>query len=57
MGEFLSVPNKEKISEDTENTFVREIIIYKIDPYWSKRNARLEKAYGGFSHCGCKRGS
>jgi hypothetical protein len=55
MGEFLSVPNKKKISEDTENTFVREIIniiIYNIDPYWSKRNARMEKAYGGFSHSG-----
>ena len=49
MGEFLSVPIKEKVSEDNENSFVNFIfnILVKI---WSLWNAGMEKKNGGFAH-------
>jgi hypothetical protein len=49
MGEFLSTPNKEKISEDGENSFVicYFLILGKI---WGMRDAGLEEKDGGFSH-------
>lgn len=51
MGEFLSTPIKDKVSEDGESDSVNKIylIIYivKIRSMW---NARMEKANGRFSY-------
>ena len=46
MGEFLSQPNKEKHSDDGENSFVSKIkikIINYIVKIWFIRYARMEK--------------
>ena len=46
MGEFLSQPNKEKHSDDGENSFVSKIkikIINYIVKIWFIRFARMEK--------------
>lgn len=55
MGEYLSTPNKEKKSEEGENGKVIHppLISYSfhLDKVWSFSNVRLEKKYGGFSHC------
>jgi len=56
MGEFLSTPIKEKVSEDNEDQFVRKKTYFKlkfkflIDKIWSMWNARLEKKNGRFSY-------
>ena len=48
MGEFLSQPNKEKHSDDGENSFVSDKkIIYFIVTFWSMWNARMAKENGG----------
>ena len=45
MGEFLSTPNKEKHSDDGENSFVSEILLFNtkknIVKIWFIRYARL----------------
>ena len=41
MGEFLSAPNKEKHSDDGENSLVRNFIIKNIVKIWFVRYARL----------------
>ena len=46
MGEFLSVPNKEKHSDDGENSFVKQFFnceLAKIRGLW---NARMEEKNG-----------
>ena len=57
MGPYLSVPKKEKNSEDGENskvtlTFIQIDVNYDvIDEIWSVWNARMEKHYGRHSYC------
>lgn len=48
MGEFLSTPNKDKISEDNENIFVRISLISVT--LWGLWHAGMEKEDGGFPH-------
>jgi hypothetical protein len=51
MGEFLSTPNKEKHSEDSDNSLVTK---FEINPIlatlWSQWNAGMEKKNGGFTY-------
>jgi hypothetical protein len=47
MGEFLSTPIRDKVSEDGENELV---LFNNIDQIWGKWNARLEKKNGRFSY-------
>jgi hypothetical protein len=56
MGEFLSTPIKDKVSEDNEDKNVTltnkkfSPKIFNIDKIWSLWNARMEKENGRFSH-------
>jgi hypothetical protein len=52
MGEFLSTPIRDKVSEDNENEIVKEIInnLYKLVKIRSMWYARMEKKNGRFSY-------
>ncbi len=47
MGEFLSVPIKDKVSEDNENSIVQTFNLVKIR---CMRDARMAQAHGGLSY-------
>jgi hypothetical protein len=49
MGEFLSTPIRDKVSEDNENSLVN-INLNRLDKIWCMWHARLEKKNGGLTH-------
>ena len=49
MGDFLTTPNKEKVSEDSECPTVNDSILL-LDEIRSIRNARLEKENGRLTY-------
>lgn len=56
MGAYLTVPRREKESENGENTKVsintyNRVCKPDLVEIWSNRNARMEKYHGGFPHC------